>query len=459
VKLDSPVLETLLARHGQQHLLDGVDGLDDEAREAFLDRLASVDWDELAQPEAPPDRREAEPSPVVTLDDLARRRDELGPAGEAAYRAGGVAVLMVAGGQGTRLGFHGPKGCLPLAPHSGKTIYQLQAEKVVSLSRRVGLPVPFLVLTSPATDAETRAFFAARGGFGLADGQLVFLRQGTVPSLDRAGRALLAAPGRLLENPDGHGGAFAALLGSGELGRLRAAGVTHIVYLQVDNVLAPVDDPPLVGLAVVERADAVTKVLEKAHADEKVGHLVRVGGRDRIVEYTEVTPVDTRSRTADGRLVYRWGSPALHCWSVEFLARLVDQGYRLPLHRSAKPLQAWIDGALREVDGWKYERFIFDLLPDAERSVGMEIAREAEFAPVKNAEGADSPATAVELAHRQYVAWLEAAGVEVSLPPGARVEISPLLGATRDQFLANWDGRAQAVTGDTYLEAAAANPS
>ena len=372
---------------------------------------------------------------------------------EKAYRDGRVAVLMVAGGQGTRLGFAGPKGCFPLAPHSGKTIYQLQAEKVLSVSRRTGRSVPFLVMTSPATDAETREFFAAHRRFGLAADQLVFFRQGTVPSLDREGRALLEGPGRLLENPDGHGGAFSALAAGGELGRLADAGISHLVYLQVDNVLAPVDDPLLVGLAAAAEADVVTKVVAKADPDEKLGHLVRVGGRDRIVEYTELTPEDVRATAGDGGPLYRWGSPALHCWSVAFLAGLAREGYRLPLHRSAKPLEAWVGGALREAEGWKYERFIFDLLLRAGRSLGMEIDREAEFAPVKNASGADSPATAVELAHRQYAGWLEAAGVRVSAPPEARIEIGPLLGATREQFLANWDGRVAEVTGDLYLEA------
>ena len=403
---------------GQEHLLAGLDDLDEPRRRAFLEHLAQVDWAELERPEPPPEPGEVEQAHVVTLDELARRREELVTAGDEVYAAGRAAVLMVAGGQGTRLGFPGPKGCFPLAPHSGETIYQLQAEKVLSLSRRTGRAVPFLVMTSPATDAETRAFFADHGDFGLAPGQLMFFCQGTMPSVDRQGRALLAEPGHLLENPDGHGGAFSALVASGLLDRLVERGISMLVYLQVDNVLAPVDDPLLAGLTVVERADVVTKVLEKAHPEEKVGALVRVGGRDRIVEYTELTPDDMRRTAADGSPLYRWGSPALHCWSVDFLAGLAREGYRLPLHRSAKPLEAWVDGAVRPVEGWKYERFVFDLLPLAARSVGMEIDREAEFAPVKNADGADSPATAVELASRQYARWLEAAGVRVDLLAG-----------------------------------------
>jgi UDP-N-acetylglucosamine/UDP-N-acetylgalactosamine diphosphorylase len=436
----------------QRHLLEGIDELPAETRERFLERLAAIDWDELAQPAEPPPAETVEPPRVITRAEQAARRDELLAAGEEAYRGGRVAVLIVAGGQGTRLGWKGPKGTFPLAPHSGKTIYALQAEKVLSLSRRAGHDVPLLVLTSPATHAATCEFFAAHDRFGLAEEQLRFFVQGTVPSLAQDGRALLAEPGVLLENPDGHGGVFDAVVRSGNLERLGAEGVEHVVYVQVDNVLAPVDDPLLVGLAVAERTDVVTKVLPKAHPDEKVGHLVTVGGRDRIVEYTELTPEDTRTTTPDGELLYRWGSPAMHAWSVAFLRRLAERGYRPPLHRSAKPLKAWVDGEVREVDGWKLERFVFDLVSEAERSVGMEVDRDAEFAPVKNAEGADSPATAVELMHREYVSWLEAAGVRVEVEPDERVEISPLLGATREQFLARWDGRVDRLTRGAYLE-------
>jgi UDP-N-acetylglucosamine/UDP-N-acetylgalactosamine diphosphorylase len=203
----------------------------------------------------------------------------------------------------------------------------------------------------------------------------------------------------------------------------------------------------------VEQTDVITKVLEKVHPDEKVGHLVRIGNADRIIEYTEVTPEETRKTNAQGELIYRWGSPAMHCWSVAFLTRLAGQGYKLPLHNSRKPLKAWHDGQVIEVKGQKSERFIFDLIPEARKSLGLQIDRAAEFAPVKNASGADSPATAVELAHRLYADWLAAAGVRLALPPQARIEISPLFAATKAQFLARWDKRVSALSGDYYLEA------
>ncbi len=450
--VDHFALSETLTKHGQGHLLVGVESFGETERAAYLARLADVDWAELHHQQSLHSAGEVASSRVIDLAERAKRAAELEPAGERAYRAGKVAVLMVAGGQGTRLGVSGPKGCFTVGPHSHKSIYQLQAEKVLSLSRRVGHAVPFLVMTSPMTDAETRDFFAAHGSFGLAREQVRFFSQGTVPSLDQQGRALIEKPGKMLENPDGHGGCFTALVKSGNLERLVREGIAHIAYIQVDNIIVPVDDPLMVGLAEVERSDVITKVLEKANPDEKVGHLVRVGAHDTIIEYTELTPEQTRQKNAAGDLVYRWGSPAIHCWSVPFLARLAAAGFQPPLHRSSKPLKAWLDGAVREVKGWKNERFIFDLIPKAKTSLGLAIRREDEFAPVKNASGVDSAQSAVQLASDQYASWLRAAGVRVALPANARIEISPLYAATQAQFLKTWDKRIAEVIGDFYLE-------
>jgi UDP-N-acetylglucosamine/UDP-N-acetylgalactosamine diphosphorylase len=449
-------LTQLLDQHGQHHLVEHLASLAPAAREVMAARLAEIDWEELHHSATPPDLTSIGASRVVTFRERDSRRAELQAAGEACLMAGQVAVLMVAGGQGTRLGSSAPKGCFTITPHSAKSIYQLQAEKVLSLSRRCGCKIPFLVMTSPMTDVETRAFFAQHQNFGLEAEQVRFFSQGTVPSLDKEGRALLAAPGKLLENPDGHGGCFTALVKSGNLERLRAEGVTQIVYIQVDNILVPVDDAALVGLATLERSDVVTKVLEKAHPDEKVGHLVRVTSGERssdvIVEYTEVTKEQARLKNDMGELIYKWGSPAMHCWSVEFLCRLSDAGYKLPLHRSAKPLKAWVGGEIVEVSGWKSERFIFDLIPEAQVSLGLQIDRNDEFAPVKNASGDDSPATAVQFAHLQYAKWFAAAGVSVTLPDAARLEVSPLFAATKSQFLQRWDGRVTSLTSDFSLQ-------
>ena len=439
-----------LRAHGQEHLLVGVEDLDEATRSAYLERLAVVDWAELQHPAESVAIDGVESSRVIDAAERRARADELSALGEAAYAAGKVAILMVAGGMGSRLGYDGPKGCYQLDLHSGKSIYQIQAEKVLSLSRRSNHDVPFLVMTSPVTDSDTRDVFAAHGYFGLKPEQVRFFSQGTVPSTDSDGKVLLKAPGHLLENPDGHGGCYQALVKSGELATLVKQEIEHLVYIQVDNILAPVDDNILVGAAIAEQAEVVTKVLEKANPDEKVGHLVHIGDHDHIVEYTELNAEQTRLKNDDGEYIFRWGSPAMHCWNVPFLN--TRAGGTLPLHRSKKPLKAWLDGEVKEVTGWKNERFIFDLVPRAERSIGLVIERSEEFAPVKNATGVDSAESAVQLASDLYTRWLTDNGVSVNLTANERIEISPLYAATAGQFAAVWDGRLSSVSGDLYLE-------
>ncbi len=446
-----------LAAHGQEHVLTDIESLSAEQRDAFIARLAKVDWEELQCPvEVADSSTDADttvgPSRVIQLTERTERADEFIAAGEVAYAAGQVAVLMVAGGQGSRLGFSGPKGCYEIGAHSGKSIYQVQAEKVLALSQRVQKAVPFAVMTSPATDSETREYFAVNDNFGLAADQVLFFSQSMVPSIDENGKALLAGPGQLLENPDGHGGCHTALVASGTLDELEARGIQQIVYIQVDNILVPVDDPELVGVAVVENTDVITKVLEKADPDERVGHLVKIAGRDHIIEYTELTEEETRLTYDDGSLIYRWGSPAMHCWSVGFFRRLADKQFTLPLHRSQKPLKAWTAAGITEVIGWKNERFIFDLVSEAEQSVGLVIDRDDEFAPVKNPTGIDSAQSAQQLASDLYGRWLASTGVTVELQAGQHIEISPLFAATKKQFQHKWDNRLTTVCGDYYLE-------
>ncbi len=387
-------LHDRLRRFGQGHLVAHLQTLAADERDALAARLGAIDWAELATPSGHADHAAIEQAEVIALTDRAGLADSCEAAGAKAYAEGRVAALVVAGGQGTRLGFSGPKGCYPIDPAGGRTIFHLLAEGVADVSTRTGHPMPWLVMTSPHTDAPTRSFFAAQADFGLAAGQVRFFSQGTVPSVDEDGRALLAGPAALLENPDGHGGCFEALVGSGELQRLRDEGIDWLVYLQVDNVLGQAHDPFLVGLAELRRADAITKVLAKAHPDERVGHLVRQSGHDRIVEYTELSAQDVRRKGPDGAYIYRWGNTAMHCWRIGYLAALADRDHHLPLHRSRKPLKAWKNGEISEVTGFKSERFIFDLLAAADVSLGLEVARADEFSPVKNAEGTDSPATA-----------------------------------------------------------------
>jgi UDP-N-acetylglucosamine/UDP-N-acetylgalactosamine diphosphorylase len=423
------------AASGQDHVLRFWDSLDDGGRERLARQAERIDLGEIARifaaarNLAAPGVRRLEPVPVDRLPEhggsaaargTARRR------GEDLLRAGRVGVVVVAGGQGTRLGFDGPKGTFSIGPVSERSLFELHGQRLRRARARYGAAIPWYVMTSPATDSETRGFFAGHGHFGLPRGDVMFFCQATVPALDPEGRLILEAPDRIAESPNGHGGAFTALADSGALADMERRGVTLISYFQVDNPLVPPADPTFLGLHDGAGAEFSCKVIRKRDPMEKLGVLARVDGRVGIVEYTEIDDEHRHARGPDGELVYWAGNPAIHTLDVRFARAVAEAADEcLPYHASAKKIPT-VDAAGRPVqpeapNGYKLERFLFDALPAARRVELVEVDRELEYAPVKNAEGGDSPATAraalSDLARR----WLEASGVRV--PPDVSIEL------------------------------------
>ncbi len=394
--------------HGQEQVFRFWNTLDAAARLALATQAAAIDLAELRRVHehthalANPGARNLEPAPVECLPEYGgspARRAEARERGEVLLRAGRVAVMVVAGGQGTRLGFDGPKGVFPLGPVTGRTLFELQAQKIRGARRRYAAPIPWYVMTSPATDAPTRAYFAERNYFSLPREDVFFLCQGMAPALDFEGRLLLETRGRIAESPNGHGGSFQALADSGALDDMSARGITTISYYQVDNPLIQFTDPVFLGLHDRAGAEMSAKVVRKLDPLEKVGVLARVDGRIGIVEYTEIDDEHRYQKDASGELVYWAGSIAIHAIDVAFARRVAADAERyLPYHASAKKIPFVDDDGCAvkptEPNGHKLERFLFDALPAAERVALVEVERADEYAPVKNADGGDSPLTA-----------------------------------------------------------------
>jgi UDP-N-acetylglucosamine/UDP-N-acetylgalactosamine diphosphorylase len=449
-------LRERLAAHGQEQLLRFWDELDEDGRDRLVRDVESLDLDELdglietlvrRDPE-PPDVRDVRACEVTRLprsDEEREQRQAAAAAGEAMLAAGEVAVVVVAGGQGTRLGFDGPKGTFPVGPVSGATLFQIHAEKVRALSRRHGRTLPLYVMTSPANHAQTEAFFAEHEGFGVE--HLRLFVQGQMPAVDReSGRVLLAERDRVALSPDGHGGTVAALArrddGLSPLEEMADMGVRTIFYFQVDNPLVDVGDPVFLGLHRRARAETTFKVVEKRDPAEKVGLVVEVGDRAEVIEYSDLPPELGERRRPDGGLELWAGSIALHVFERDFVERLATGDARLPFHRAVKKVR-YLDeeGRLVEPDepnAVKFERFIFDALPLARRWAIVETDRRLEFEPLKNASGSESPESVRARMSERYAGWLERAGAQVrhapdgSLPFG--IEISPLYALDADEL-------------------------
>ena len=360
--------------------------------------------------------------------------------GESELRAGKVAVVTVAGGQGTRLGFDHPKGMFPIGPISDRTLFQIFAEQIQARRQRYGASLLWLIMTSDATHAETVDFFESKQYFGLSTDSVAFFMQGSLPALDAAtGEILLSGPGSLALSPDGHGGLIMALRNSGLLDRMTQEGVEHVFYHQVDNPTVIIADPALIGFHRQQKSMLTTNVVCKTSPTERMGVLVDVDGHTEIIEYSELTPEQAASNDASGQWIFWAGNTAIHVFDRKFLQRLAEDGCRLPLHIARKNVP-YLDASgqfmqpsdASKPNAIKLERFIFDALPLAERTLIVEGNRDREFNPVKNKSGADSAETARAALNRIATEWLKESGH--SLPEGHAIEISPLQALDAAEF-------------------------
>jgi len=368
-------------------------------------------------------------------------------AGEAALRAGRVAAFTVAGGQGTRLGYSGPKGTFPVTPVRRRPLFEVFAGKILAASRRYGRPLHWFIMTSHQNHAETEAFFAQNRHFGLDPARVHLFRQGRMPAVDFTGRILLETPASLALSPDGHGGSLRALERSGALDLMAAEGIDTLSYFQVDNPLVRCVDPAFLGWHLLSASEMSSKTVPKAYPEEKLGHFCMRRGELVVIEYSDLPLELQRERDpATGALRYEAGSIAIHVIDREFVRRLARGAGALPFHRADKRIATVDREGLpvrpEKANGVKFELFVFDALPFARRPVVVETSRADDFSPVKNAEGVDSPATCRADQLRQFARWLRAAGAPVPTDatglPEVALEVSPLFGYDEDSFGESW---------------------
>ncbi len=460
--------QALLARlepYGQEQLLACWEQLDERQQRQLAGEIEQMDLALLAEllrgegrnGELGPVADQADPPPAFRLGARQNRfsPEEACAHGEAALRAGQVGVILVAGGQGTRLGLNHPKGVFSIGPVSGATLFQILIEKVVAVSRRYGVRVPLYVMTSPATNDETIEFLASHDRFGLPEDDLWVFCQGTMPAVDaETGKILLQSPDHVALSPDGHGGMLAALAGSGGLDDAVGRGLKHFFYMQVDNPLVHVCLPEFLGYHLLAESEMTTQVVRKQDPLEPVGNVVQVDGRLRVIEYSDLPDEVARRRAPDGSLAIWAGSIAVHAIAVDFLRRMAGTAHALPFHVARKKV-ACLDASGQRVEpevpnAIKFERFIFDLMPSAERAVVVEIDPAEHFGPLKNAPGnaADTPETVRAQLIALHRKWLRQAGVEVA--DEVAVEISPLFALDAEMLAERIPGGTQ-ILEPTYF--------
>jgi len=423
------------------------DELNAQQQALLLAQLEALDYGlmgELAQlfGAAPAAASEFEP-PVLFPHErdasLEARAEEARRAGSQLLAAGKVGYLLVAGGQASRLGYDGPKGCFPVGPVSGRSLFEIHARRLRAAAQRYGAGGHWYVMTSPANDAQTREFFSEHAHFGLDPGTVHFFSQAMLPALDTEGRILMSSKHELFLAPNGHGGVLAAFANSGLLDHARESGFEQISYFQVDNPLVRPTDPLFLGLHTLAGAGMSSKVVTKRDEREKVGVLGLADGKLGCIEYSDLPDALRNARDERGELLFGAGNIAVHALGLEFLDEVCGDGLKLPWHIARKSMTVLSDdGEQVTREGGKFETFVFDALGLSAQSVTLEVARAEEFSPVKNSAGSDSPGSARRDLCRLWSGWVAAAGFPVPESTAGEpplVEVDPLVAETLPEFL------------------------
>lgn len=365
-----------------------------------------------------------------------------------AIARGEVAVILMAGGQGTRLGSSLPKGCYDIGLPSRKSLFQIQAEKLRRLQEiaKSSSPIPWYIMTSKSTARTTVDFFKKHNYFGLQSSQVVFFNQGTLPAFDTDGKnMLLNDPTHLVESPDGNGGLYRAMKENRILQDLDFRGIKHLYMYCVDNVLSKIADPVFIGFAIDHKFDLATKAVRKRTANESVGLIATREGKPCVIEYSEIPKALAEEKDLQGLLKFRAANIVNHYYSVDLLKKeLINWCRDIPYHAAKKKIPFYDNEKDQfykpdQPNGIKLEQFIFDIFPfvSSEKFGCLEVDRNDEFAPLKNGPNSevDNPETSRKAYLELGTSWLKNAGAIVR--DGVLVEVSSSLsfaGENLEQF-------------------------
>ncbi len=395
-----------LKEYGQEHLLRFYNELTAEEKKNLENQINEADFSLLDALKNKDQNKQTDdnggslsPLGALEIHEIRERKEEFEKVGLEAIRKGKVAALLLGGGQGTRLGFDGPKGSYNLGITRDFYIFQAQINNMLDVCKKAGCFFPLVIMTSDKNDVETRRFLKEKEYFGYPEEKILFFRQDMAPSCDFNGKIYLEGKGKLSLSPNGNGGWFKSLMKAGLDKNLTEMGVEWVNVFSMDNVLQRICDPVFIGATILSGCNCGAKVVSKNAPGEKVGALCLKDNLPSVVEYYEMGDELAAEKDENGKLKYRFGVILNYLFSLKRMYEIVDG--KMPLHIVEKKIP-YIDekGNLikpEEVNGYKFEYLATDTVRDMLSCLSFEVEREREFAPIKNKEGIDSVVSAREL--------------------------------------------------------------
>lgn len=373
-----------------------------EEREVLEKSLADIDWsilEHIERKETVNERGVFAPLEAVELEEIRARGEEFKKIGLEAIRQGKVGAVLLAGGQGTRLGLDKPKGTLNVGIHRELYLFEQLLRNLMDVTGEAGTAVPLYIMTSNINHEDTTAFFEAHDYFGYPKEAVKFFIQEMVPACDYQGRVYMESPSKVAMSPNGNGGWFSSMVKAGLLSDIRERGIEWINVFAVDNCLQRIADPVFVGATIAYGRESGAKVVRKAAPDEKVGVLCTEDGKPSIAEYYEMTEEMATARKENGDLLYGFGVILNYLFSEKKLEQIADA--KMPIHVVEKKIPYMdLDGKFvkpEKPNGYKFETLVLDMVHMMENCLPYEVEREREFAPIKNLHGIDSLDSAREL--------------------------------------------------------------
>lgn len=444
-----------LASIKQQHLLNYWNHLARDQKDKLLVQIEHLDpavlqmQQQLLQPSSQTSPLSLQPfSSIASSGNLYDVQE-----GKKLIAQGAMGCLIVAGGQGTRLNFEGPKGMFPISPVAHKSLFQIFAEKVSAASRQAQIRLPLAIMTSPANHDETIAFFNNHANFGLEPDQIAFFPQSTLPLLNPSGNLFLEAQDTIAMGSDGNGSALRLFYQSGIWESWHQRGIRYLNFVVVDNPLADPFDAEMLGFQHRTQSEITVKCVKRRDAKEQVGVLAKQNDQTIVVEYTEMPEWVRSDVLPDGTLLFPCANISLFSFGMNFIKKLAGGLDRLPLHAAFKTAKCLAQGDAsqhaEQTRAWKFEKFIFDVLPLAEKVSAVMYPREDCFAPLKNFSGENSISTVRSaLQKRDQMIFSKVSGYPCCTMP---FEIAQEFYYPTSGLLTKWHGKPPPHAG--YIEA------